>query len=204
MEAIGRFAEIGSKSYSKIERGARMRRSCLLISSCAAAGFWIGGAVAAMPSDFSTLVQQMGLKAGQWHTTIRVVAADISPLDPKGVVPPDAQTALRSRVGSSFETDDCIGTTGLTANGDLILPGVKISAGCSLNGTEGDRRRLTLRAACDDATGEFKAEVNGQATHGDTTMAAEIETSASSRKLGYATKLTISTTSNYVGECSLR
>jgi len=180
-----------------------MRKNWWVISSCAAAALCTSAALAATPADFATLVQLMGLKAGQWHSTVRVVAAEISPLDPKTVVPPDVQAAARSKVGSSFETDDCIGTTGLTGKGDLVLPAMKIAADCSLKGSEADRHSLTLRAVCGDATGDFRAEVHEQATHGDTAMTARIETSATARKAGYVTKLTLSTTSNYVGLCSL-
>jgi len=155
-----------------------------------------------MQSGPPNVVGQMGLKPGRWHTVIRITAATALPASGK-VVPENIQTELRKKVGSSFETEDCIGSNQIP-HSDLVLPGIKIASECTLGEVEADRRHLKLRASCGSLSDGFRADVDVEATHTDVAMTANAETSAFSKAAGFGTKINVTTSSTYAGECRSR
>jgi hypothetical protein len=122
---------------------------------------------------------------------------------PGGEVPDSVRSELQRKIGTSFETDDCIGTSG-GANGELILPGISIGGDCALSNVQATTRSLALNSVCGKASGGFQARTNVQAAISGATMNAKVQVSALSKELAVITNLTLSTSSKYVGNCRLR
>ncbi|MDH7971167.1 DUF3617 family protein [Sphingomonas sp. AR_OL41] len=172
---------------------------------CLSGAVWLGAtsAFAAPAMDAENVRRQVGLKVGQWHTTIRITGAEATPATPGGAVPDNVRSELQKKIGTPIETDDCMGTRG-SANGDLILPGISIAADCTLSNVHATTSSLALDSVCGSASGGFEARTGVQATISDTTMNARVQATILSRDSGIITHLTISTSSKYVGDCRLR
>ena len=166
-------------------------------TSCLAAPLWIASAQALPQTEPGNLVQQMGLKPGRWHTTGRIVSGQILPTEPGGTIPSELQAELRKKLGTPFETEDCIGRP--TTNGGLILPGIKIGSDCPPVESEALGNRLRLKSICGEDG--FKAETEVEASYQTTTMAAKIRVSAFSGGTRTLTKLELATSSKFVGPC---
>lgn len=174
-------------------------RKGYFLTSCLVAPLWIVSALASPQTEPGKLVQQMGLKAGRWHTTGRITDAQLLPAKPGGRVSSELQAELRKKLGTSFETEDCIGTK-LAPNGDLILPGIKIGSACPPVESEALGHRLRLKSACGNDDG-FKVETDIEASYQTTSMAAKIRVSALSGGTGTITKLELATSSKFIGPC---
>jgi hypothetical protein len=142
----------------------------------------------------------MGLKPGRWRTTIRVIEATALP-ESGADVPERVKAGLRQQVGSSTETEDCIGSR-RAPRGDLLLPGIKIGADCTFAGVSADKHSLKLKASCGSLSEGFQADVRVDASHTDVVMRARAETSAFSKAAGFRTKLIVTTSSTYAGQCA--
>ena len=148
-------------------------------------------------------MRQLDLRVGQWHTIIRVTAAQAMPAAPGGQVSPRAQSEFQGKVGTSFQTDDCIATKA-GPTGNLILPGINIGGDCALSNVQATKSNLKLDAVCGSASGGFRARTSVDATIADVAMRARVRISALSQGAGVVTHLTLSTSSTYIGECRLR
>lgn len=176
-----------------------MRRALLFPCFVAIAGLFAGSAFAAMENGPADIVGQMGLKPGQWRTTIRIVDATAVSVSGEPVSP-DVQDALQSRVGWSTETEDCIGWDRPPGR-DLILPGISVGAACTLSGVEADGRRLRIESVCGARDEGFEAKMNLRATHSDVAMTADVDANVFSGGTGLVTKISMVTTSSHVGQC---
>ncbi|AQR73952.1 DUF3617 family protein [Sphingomonas sp. LM7] len=175
-----------------------MRKGWFL-TCCLAAPLLIASALASPQAEPGKLVQQMGLKAGRWHTTGRIISGQILPATPGSTVPDELQDQLRKKLGTSFETEDCIGSK--RANGDLILPGIKIASDCLPIDAEARGHTLRLKSTCGDGADGFKVKTEVQASYQNTAMTARISVSAFSGGTGTMTKLELATSSKFVGTC---
>jgi hypothetical protein len=156
-------------------------------------------AVAAMQANSLDIVGEMGLKPGRWRTTIQIVDAAIVPT-PGRPIPAGAEERLKQTIGSSMDTEDCIGSI-RPSDSDLVLPGIKIEAACVLTEVEANERVLRIKGSCGSVARGFKADMNIQATHSATAMAADIESLAFSEGVGFSTRIAVTTNSKYMGQC---
>lgn len=169
---------------------------------CTIGSLWAASAFATMQSEPPGVAARMGLKPGYWHTTIRITGITVIPQSGK-VVPPNMEAELGKKIGSSLETDDCIGPA-QNPRDDLILPGIRIAADCAYREVEVNRHRLNLIASCGSVSKGFKADIAVQAKHTDVAMEAEMETTAFSAGAGLSTKINLTTSSVYRGKCPAR
>ncbi|MCA0207523.1 MAG: DUF3617 family protein [Proteobacteria bacterium] len=156
-------------------------------------------AVAAMQPNSLDIVGEMGLKPGRWRTTIQIVDAAIVPT-PGRPVPAGAAERLKQAIGSSMDTEDCIGSI-RPPGSDLVLPGIKIEAACVLGEVEADQRILRIKGTCGSMAKGFKADMNVQAAHSATAMTANVESLAFSEGVGFSTRIVVTTNSKYMGQC---
>lgn len=172
---------------------------------CLSGAAWLGAtSVFALPAmNANSVMRQVGLKVGQWHTTIRIIGAEAVPATPGGEAPDSVRSELQRKIGTSFETDDCIGTNA-GANGELVLPGISIGGDCALSNVQATTSNLALDSVCGKASGGFQARTNVQATISGANMSSKVQVSTLSQELGVITNLTLSTSSKYVGNCRLR
>jgi hypothetical protein len=177
-----------------------MRKSRLLICFGLVAPLWVVPALASSQSDFVDLIRKLSLKTGRWHTTLRIVDIQLSADGSGKEIPADVRAHIQKKIGTSSETDDCIGT-GTTAKGELVLPGIGISPDCTISGTEAVAPNLHLIASCGSTASGFKADTSFNATYANTSMAGSLEASVFSAQAGFTTKVILTTSSNYAGEC---
>jgi hypothetical protein len=171
-----------------------MRAKPLLISLCLTAAVFPANAVETAPAD---LVQEMGLKAGRWHTVGKFESIELT-ADPGGSVPEDLRARLQGQVGRIIEGDDCIGP-GLATNGQLILPSMAL--GCPASRMDAESGRLAIDATCNGTNGGLRTDMNIEATYSDETMSGRFATTTHVRDPGYTVKAVISTNSRYAGQC---
>jgi len=176
-----------------------MRRGYLSGCACMAGVLWAASAFATLVPAPASIIRETGLKPGLWKTTARITSVTVVPLS-GGTVSPEVEAKLREKVGTAFSSEDCIGSDP-APDGDLILPGVRISAGCALSDVTTDKSRLGLKVSCGSPAGGFKADMTVQATHTDVAMASDIETLAVSAGAGHSAKIRMATTSSYAGDC---
>ncbi|RYF20130.1 MAG: DUF3617 family protein [Oxalobacteraceae bacterium] len=167
--------------------------TCLLVTS----------AFAIQTTNPKTVVSQLGLHVGQWRTSIRVTAAAITPAKKGYVLPEAARTELRKKVGTSFSTNDCIGSEP-DAKGDLILPGINISHQCQLSNFSKNGSGFKLDASCGSTSEGFYATTNIQSSFNNAKMNSNIKTKTVSQNAGIITNMVLTASSIYVGECRLR
>lgn len=142
----------------------------------------------------------MGLKQGQWHTTLRYEDAVASAVDPATTVPETMVSRLHAQIGTSIETNDCIAYLP-AANGMLILPGISI-ADCDFPDMAIGAGNMRLSATCGADGRGFRATLDIKATYTPDTMKGSITTDAVSNGIRVILKLT--STSSYKGECRLK
>jgi hypothetical protein len=171
-----------------------------LAISCAVVPLWIASALASPQTRPDNLAQKMGLKAGRWHTTIRIVSAQVLPATPADKVPPEVEAELRDRSRAPYQTDDCIGSR-FASKSDLILPGIKIEADCVRTQPEVLKQSLRLKTTCGSLAKGFKVDTDVRATYQNSAMAARISVAAWSKNTRTITKLELTTSSRYVGAC---
>lgn len=172
---------------------ANILGTCLVVTS----------AFAIQTTDARTVVRHLGLHVGQWRTTIRVTAAEITPAKKGYVVPAAARAELRKKVGTSFITNDCIGSEP-DAKGDLILPGINISHQCQLSSFSKNGSGFKLDASCGSASEGFHATTNIQSNFNNAKMNSNMTTKTFSQNAGIITNMVLTASSTYVGECRLR
>ncbi|PTS80867.1 hypothetical protein DBR17_10330 [Sphingomonas sp. HMWF008] len=184
-------------------RGCLMRQYYWWLFSSATSAFVATAALAAQTMTANDVMRNIGLKAGQWHTSIRVTGAEAASSSPGRELPERVRSELQKMIGTSVETDDCIGTSG-GANGALILPGISIAGDCVLSDVHATTRDLALDSVCGKADDGFRARMKVKAILSDATMNATVQVSTRSEGVGVVTNLTLSTASKYVGSCRLR
>jgi hypothetical protein len=151
------------------------------------------------PPDRASLPTAMGLTAGLWSSTIVLESVEIEPLPGRPPLSPEMDAAVRSRVGRSATNDDCIAA--VTPGSDtLLIPGVRIGAGCPVEILEAAGGRLRYRALCDDGSG-FVADASGEASYTATSIEGRHRLSARSPGAGYAVRATARVVSRHEGQC---
>ena len=180
-----------------------MQKTCRWICLSGAALVGAAAALAVPTTNADTVMRQIGLKVGQWHTIIRITAAEAVPATQGGEVSPRLQGELRRKVGTFYETDDCVATRA-GSNGNLILPGINIGGECPLSNVRATKSNLRVDAVCGSASSGFQARTSVQAVIAGAAMNAHVQISTFSREAGVTTHLTLSTASNYTGPCRLR
>ena len=121
-----------------------MRRSFIVMAVIA------GAAVPALAVGDGKLelFRAFGLAEGRWATVLTIEKMVLTP-DPERADDPDAvakATEAQAQVGRIIETTDCLGNA-LSANGELVLPGVAIGGNCTITeqAVTGDSFAFTAR-----------------------------------------------------------
>ncbi|MGH6614623.1 hypothetical protein [Sphingomonas sp.] len=147
-----------------------------------------------VPAD--KVIAAMGLKQGRWHTVLKWEDLTIKATDP-AAAPPAGAAEMQKKIGTTFETDDCIGSS-LAANGDLILPGIGIGGDC-LNTIQIGGGHISLLSSCGTPQRGYKAVVNFNGSHTPTMMTGVADVNASVRGVDTTTKLSL--VASYAGDC---
>ena len=153
-----------------------------------------------IPVQKSALVEKMGLRLGQWHTTLKYEDAIPSAVDPVTTVPEAMASELRAKIGTSFETDDCLGYL-LPANGALILPGISI-ADCDFPDMAAGGGAMRLFASCGADGRGVRSTMDIKASYTPLTMKSSIAIDSVSNGVRLRIKLT--SVSSYSGACRLK
>jgi Protein of unknown function (DUF3617) len=150
------------------------------------------------PAD---LLRAMGLEPGRWQTEMRILTLDLAPAAPGGALPQGAQESARSAIGKTHISESCIGT-GLDADGALVVPGIRIRAGCSVDRLEATDGRLRLVSSCGRVESGFHAETRIDATYARSSMAGTVAATVySAAGGGIVTRTSVAFTSTHLGAC---
>lgn len=194
------FADRWLESYPPV-KGAKMRHTVFFTTTIFTTCMLVTSAFAVQTTDPRNVMRQLGIHLGQWHTTIRITAAEITPTKKGYVVPAAARAELRKKVGTSFSTNDCIGSEP-DAKGDLILPGINISHQCPLSKFSKNGSGFTLNASCGSASEGFLTTTSIHSAFDNAKMTSSIKTV--SQGAAITTNMTLVASSTYVGQCRLR
>ncbi|UYV16103.1 DUF3617 family protein [Porphyrobacter sp. ULC335] len=124
--------------------------------------------------DKLDLFRAIGLAEGEWATVLTVENMVVTPT-PDMADDADMAEAIagaKAVQGSVFNTTDCLGN-GLSANGDLVLPGVSIAAECTITErtVSGDNFAITAKCGkASDFTVTFKGSKTGTGIDGTADM----------------------------------
>lgn len=133
-----------------------------------AALFGASAPAMAVGFDKLELFRSIGLAEGEWATTYAIEEVTVTP-GPSNQADPataDKARALLSQKGRVQETSDCLGNN-LSANGDLILPGVAIAASCSITSQTVSSGDFAFTATCGD---KLRTSVTFEAVKTSTTI----------------------------------
>lgn len=147
-----------------------MRRSFIVMAMIAGAA----APALAVGDGKLELFRAFGLAEGRWATVLTIEKMVLTP-DPQRADDPDAiakAKAAQAQVGRIIETTDCLGNA-LSANGELVLPGVAIGGNCTITeqAVTGDSFALTARCGKRSEIGlSFKGTKTGKTIQGTVDM----------------------------------
>jgi hypothetical protein len=149
--------------------------------------------------DKAAAFKLVGLKPGRWETKVAVESVRASPVEGGRPLPSGVQAEIEGRLTRQTTAEICIGT-GLSPNGDMMLPGLQIVAACKLDQLDVREGAFMIRSSC--AGGGVPPEtgnVTFEATHSGDALQARSTMHDRNQAMEIEVKTTIS--SRYLGEC---
>jgi hypothetical protein len=175
-----------------------MKPATTLLRIVAAACLAAAGTAAAAPiAEGPPLWQRLGLQPGRWHSTITMVSAEVTAVEGRPAVPAAVEAALKSKVGSTTDGDDCLGASKPLPS--LVLPGIHVGDGCSYDDVSVAGGRLAFSATC--RSPGFEAEAKGEGRYAADSLESTVTLRSVSAAVGGRLVLTVRVRSTRTGEC---
>lgn len=173
-----------------------MIRRFIVLALCA------GLSVPALAVGFDKLgvFRSIDLDEGEWATTLTIDDVIVTRAETET---PDADVNAKieeilTQKGRVQDTTDCIGNK-LSANGDLILPGVAFAAECTITDRSVSSDGFAITVVCGE---EYKSTTTFEAAKTKSTIDGTVNMLIQSRS--FTTELRVSTTSRLAGACKTR
>ncbi|HEX8063617.1 MAG TPA: DUF3617 family protein [Allosphingosinicella sp.] len=142
------------------------------------------------------LRQAMGLKLGEWESTVTVADVQVEPTP--GADPAEAEkaaAALRPQIGTSRTHKEC-----LWNSPDLVfIPGLRVESGCEFSRVEARNGRYAVTGICSRPEGGVRVEMAFEGSYAADSMTSHFEATTTTGQVRIRMKADAQ--SRYAGQC---